>query len=162
MQAASSEFVELLRPSDDRIGLVAFNDNATLLAGLSSNFAAVTAQINALTAEGGTDIASGLEVAYLALSNDSRAPDARPVIVLLTDGQNRADEERLLAIAKDARAQGVRIITVGLGTTINADLLARVAFAPADAYLAPTAAELQTIYRSIAQALICHAAAPTP
>jgi uncharacterized protein YegL len=155
MRAAAGGFVELLRPSNDRVGLVSFNDTATVLGALSTDFANVRTAIDGLSAEGGTNIASGLELAYATLNTDNRSPAARPVIVLLTDGQNRADEELLRQIAEKARRQEIRVITVGLGSEINEGLLASLAYSAEDAYLAPSAADLAAIYRSIAIELTC-------
>ena len=155
MKTAAVGFVEMLIPLRDRVGLVTFNDEANVLSDLSSDLARITAQINDLTAEGGTDIASGLRSASALLGPDKRRPDARPVIVLLTDGQNRGDEDELRTLAAEARAHNIRIITIGLGPDINDQLLAEIAFTQADAHLAPTAAELQVIYQSIAQDLVC-------
>jgi uncharacterized protein YegL len=99
----------------------------------------------------------GLERAELELDQQGRA-EARPAIILFTDGQvdvgSEAERDALDA-ANRLRARQVRLATVGVGGAANEVLLRAMAWQPSLYYHAPGPAELDEIYRVIAGALLC-------
>lgn len=110
------------RPSD-RMGLVSFAGQAVTQAPLTLDHEAVgdavqRVQIGALAE--GTAIGTALATSV----NRLRASDARSrVVILLTDGVNNAGQIDPLTAAETARALGVRVYTIGVGTTGEAPYL---------------------------------------
>jgi Mg-chelatase subunit ChlD len=131
---------------------VGFNQAATLELGLTTNRTAVEQALESLAAGGGTDIAAGVDLARRELTTAGR-PHATAVILLLTDGGNNAGPAPALRAADQAKLDGARLIGVAYGDGADRALLEQMASSPADAYFAPSAAELERIYREIASRL---------
>jgi len=137
-------------PAADQVAVVAFDNDASIISGLSRNVAELQAGIGALSEGGGTDIAAGLSAAADILDSPAQnfAYGAQPVIVLLSDGgsdanaaMNQADRAR--------RNVDARVVTIGLGDVDRATLTS-LADTPRDAYFTANAADLATIYDQIA------------
>ena len=118
---AAVEFVQD-RPSD-RIGIVTFAGQAVTQAPLTLDHDALTAAIRGVEIGGlaeGTAIGTALATAVHRL----RGSDARSrIVILLTDGVNNAGPIDPLTAAETARALGVRVYTIGVGTTGEAPYL---------------------------------------
>jgi Ca-activated chloride channel family protein len=132
-KAAARAFAEH-QPSSVLIGVVAFSDSGFSIQVPTTDQALVLAAINRLNPERGTSIARGILSSLTTIaaaedpadgyySNRSAAPTPVPAgtydsaaIVLLTDGENNQSPDPLEA-ARTAAERGVRIYTVGLGTT---------------------------------------------
>ena len=99
----------------ERIGLIAFAGEADVQAPLTVDHETVIDAINHLDtntiARGGTDIASAIRAAELALGQKSKSLRA---LVLLTDGEE-LDEDGVVA-ARKAAESGIRIFTIGIGS----------------------------------------------
>lgn len=109
------EFVQD-RP-DDRIGLVIYEGESFTQVPLTSDHNVVKnaiAEIQTGMLEGGTAIGMGLATAISRLK-DSDAKSK--VIILLTDGVNNAGQVKPIDAAKIAKTFGVRVYTIGVGTT---------------------------------------------
>jgi Ca-activated chloride channel family protein len=100
----------------DRFGLIAFAGEAQVEAPLTLDSPTVLealAKLNTNTVErGGTDFAAAIRGAEQALG---KQPGAYKAVVLFTDGEE-LDEDGLAA-AKDAAKFGIRIFTVGVGSS---------------------------------------------
>lgn len=100
----------------DRIGLVAFAGEAFTQSPLTtdqSTLQTLLARIRSGLIEDGTAIGNGLATAI----NRLRESDAKSkVIILLTDGVNNRGEIAPLTAAEIAKAQGIRVYTIGVGT----------------------------------------------
>ena len=124
LEVAKQAAIEFVgdRPSD-RIGLVSFAGQAVTQAPLTLDHEAVEGaigrvQIGALAE--GTAIGTALATSV----NRLRPSDARSrVVILLTDGVNNAGQIDPLTAAETARALGVRVYTIGVGTTGEAPYL---------------------------------------
>jgi len=105
----------------DGVGLVAFAGNAFLQCPITLDYDAFNESLDALDTNtiprGGTDIASAIHEAQTALQN---RPAADKILILLTDGEDL--EDNAVAAAKDAAQSGLKIYTVGVGTS-NGDLI---------------------------------------
>jgi Ca-activated chloride channel family protein len=100
----------------DRIGLVAFAGEALTQVPITTDYAIIEQAIGNLrigTLEDGTAIGSGL---LTAVNRLRRAPDKSKVIVLLTDGENNKGLVDPRTAAETARAYGIRVYTIGVGT----------------------------------------------
>jgi Ca-activated chloride channel homolog len=126
------------QPENVRIGVVAFAGTATLAQAPTRNREEIVAAIDRFQLQRATAIGSailvslatlfpntGIDVAtfnYEASKKAATAPPARPgsynsaVIILLTDGQRTTGPDSVQA-ARLAADRGVRIYTVGVGTT---------------------------------------------
>ena len=100
----------------DRIGLAAFAGEAFTQSPLTtdqSTLQTLLARIRSGLIEDGTAIGNGLATAI----NRLRESDAKSkVIILLTDGVNNRGEIAPLTAAEIAKAQGIRVYTIGVGT----------------------------------------------
>jgi Ca-activated chloride channel family protein len=136
-QNAAKAFVAE-QPENVRIGVVAFAGTATLAQAPTRNREEVVAAIDRFQLQRATAIGSailvslatifpntGIDVAtfnYEASKKAAASPPARPgsynsaVIILLTDGQRTTGPDSVQA-ARLAADRGVRIYTVGVGTT---------------------------------------------
>jgi Ca-activated chloride channel family protein len=118
---AAIDFVDE-RPND-RIGLVTFAGQAVTQAPLTLDHQAVTGSLRRIEIGGlrdGTAIGTALATAV----NRLRVSEARSkVVILLTDGVNNAGQIDPLTAAETAQALGVRVYTIGVGTTGEAPYL---------------------------------------
>jgi Ca-activated chloride channel family protein len=118
---AAIDFVEE-RPSD-RLGLVTFAGQAVTQAPLTLDHQAVGSAIRRIEIGGLTD-GTAIGTALATAVNRLRASDARSkVVILLTDGVNNAGQIDPLTAARTAQALGVRVYTIGVGTTGEAPYL---------------------------------------
>jgi Ca-activated chloride channel family protein len=109
-------------PQPLRLGLVSFSDAPTLLVPPTTDRDIVKAGLEQLQAEGGTamglGLQRGLEVARTPVANASGTGTQRlpAVLVLLSDGKDTVGGISPLEVAQRARAVGIRIYTIALGT----------------------------------------------
>ncbi len=126
------------RPDSARIGVVAFGEGGLVVQPPTDDEEALRATIDRLVPQSGTSLGRGIVTALNQLAEEpgfggaggerpnpsplpagegeSRGGLAPAVIVLLTDGENTAPPDPLEA-AQMAIDQGVRVHTVGVGTT---------------------------------------------
>jgi Ca-activated chloride channel family protein len=121
--------VALLDPTD-RVGVVAFSDNATEVVSLQpvtgEAKAKVRSRVHRLHADGHTNLESGVRRAAAMLPK--RGQHERQVLIVLSDGiPNRgfASPDELMALAKSYRPD-VSISTLGYGAHHHEDALAAV------------------------------------
>ena len=106
----------------DPVGLVSFGKNAVLRvpAGLDYNhFLEQLEGLELMSLGNGTAMGMGIAVACLHL-NESTANEK--IIILLTDGDNNAGEILPESAAHIAAAMGIRIYSIGLGSTSDVPL----------------------------------------
>lgn len=144
--AAVEAFVGDIDLDRHRVGLVTFSHVADLRHPLSHDPAVVRDVPNSYGASGGTDIAAALVLADAHLLQAAR-PEARQVIVLVSDGGSAADPAMAAALA--ARRRGVRIFTVGVAGADNR-LLLRIAGRPEQHYGNLKTEDLPALYRQLA------------
>lgn len=100
----------------DRIGLVAFAGESFTQSPLTTDqgtLQTLLSRIRSGLIEDGTAIGNGLATAI----NRLRESEAKSkVIILLTDGVNNRGEIAPLTAAEIAKAQGIRVYTIGVGT----------------------------------------------
>jgi Ca-activated chloride channel family protein len=138
-KTAARAFVER-QPSSVQIGVVSFSNAGFTTQPPTDDQAAILAAINRLTVQSGTSLAQGITASLtlisavtdppLSLSNRDQTATPTPVpdgsykpavIVLLTDGENNLLPDPL-EVAQTAEDRGVRIHTVGIGSTEGATL----------------------------------------
>jgi len=153
---AARDFVRLLEMPPSGAAVVAFNTDATVVQGLTTDRAAALAALDNLPRGEGTRIDRALLAAVDLLGRPGRDPTHAPVIVLLTDGRQDggADQEARNAAAA-ARQARITVFAIGFGADVDPELLKRIAGDPDRYYSAPTTQDLERIYREIAGALPC-------
>jgi Ca-activated chloride channel family protein len=116
-RSAARTLIDQLPPSA-RVGLVSFNNTATLVAPLTTDRATVQSALDGLHAGGGTAIGDGIEVALQQLrqagTSGTTASKVPAMIVLLTDGSSNTGTDPQVAAAT-AKAAGVPVETIGIG-----------------------------------------------
>jgi len=155
----------------DRVGVVGFNQAATVLSELTDN----RDQLNRIRGDLVNHLREGSRL-DLALSASRSALEPRrlpsvPVVILLTDGlPNQVPtpvpagsvEDVVLARARDLKSDGVEVFTIGIGRNDSADVLERinsqllraVASDPNHYFESADAGALGRIYLDIAERLI--------
>jgi Ca-activated chloride channel family protein len=130
-QRAATTFVEQL-PEKFRVGIVSFGKIAETLIRPTTDRAAVYEAIDSLHAEGATAMGDGIARALDVKrppTPSSTGPGARPapnppstgndpplIVLLLSDGANTQGRTQPMDAADDARALGVPVFTIALGT----------------------------------------------
>jgi Ca-activated chloride channel family protein len=102
---------------DDKIGLVIFSGQAFTQCPLTTDHAVIKNLLRLIHTgmlEDGTAIGDGLATAVSRLKDDNSTKSK--VIVLLTDGVNNMGSVAPLTAAGIAKAYGVRVYTIGVGT----------------------------------------------
>ncbi len=105
------EMLGELSPDLSTAGLVTFDDGPTLREPLTNDIGAVRATVAALSADGDTRLGGALNTAYLEMTGPRADPDARRVLVIVTDGVT-FDESFPLDVGDDLRAAGIEIFVL--------------------------------------------------
>lgn len=140
-KAAASQFVEN-QPQGVSIGVVAFSDGGITVQAPTNKHDDTLATISRLVPRRGTSLANGILVALNTIATDAGDPpilktsgvsgNQEPVttpqgwypsavIVLLSDGENNEEPDPMMA-ADLAADLGVRIYTVGIGSTAGSTI----------------------------------------
>jgi Ca-activated chloride channel homolog len=133
-QRAAGDFVEQL-PDKFRVGIVSFASTAQTLTRPTTDRAAVYDAIESLHAEGATAMGDGIERALdvkrppappsnggparpapVPRAEQGTADEAPLVVLLLSDGANTQGRTQPMEAAADAKALGVPVFTIALGT----------------------------------------------
>ena len=113
VEAIAGDFLQ--RRDGDELGLLLFGSQAFLVTPLTYDLHAVEQQLRGATvglAGGQTAIGDAIAVAVKRLS---ALPQQARVLILLTDGVNNAGSILPQDAARAAKAEGVRIYTIGIG-----------------------------------------------
>ncbi len=120
VKAVAGNFIE--RRAGDRIGLILFGRNAYLQAPLTFDRKTVKKLLyEAQIGMAGKETAIG-DAIGLAVKKLHETPDNNRVLILLTDGQNTAGEIDPLKAAELAKAAGLKIYTIGIGSSGRASV----------------------------------------
>jgi len=117
LEKAKRDISELLRKLiGDRVGMIVFAGDAFVQFPLTADYAAADLFLSAIDVDAvpipGTMIGSAVEVALKSFSKDVPTQKA---IVIVSDGENT--EGDVMGAVEDAKKAGVRIYSVGMGTT---------------------------------------------
>ncbi len=162
-KAAAKAFVDVADLVHNKIGVVWFHYHSGLAHPLSRNAGALKQAIDNLqTRDLGTAIGKGIVEATTELTGPHHNPLAYRSMVLMSDGRENVWRiEQVLQAAADAKAQGIRIVTIGYGADADGQLLSEIASSPSDYHFAPTGEELKQIYEQLARD-ICPIYSPPP
>lgn len=123
IRSAVLAILEDLQPMDTA-SVVAFSDRAEIVLSpeQAQDVKSARARLSLLQADGGTEIAQGLESGLETLQSHLTR-EAVNQMVLFTDGRTYGDEELCLNIARTASRDGVSINCVGIGSDWSDRLL---------------------------------------
>lgn len=154
VKSAAAVFARATASGEQPVGAVSFDQNTDEVSALGPDGNACAEAIESIPSGGGTDIAQGLLAGremVLAGLRSGKYPRATGLIVLLSDGQS--DRTAALAAAEQAKndpAHPIRVITIGLGSQIDEELLREMASSEADFHFTLDPASLGDIYSTIA------------
>jgi len=155
---AVMEVINLLK-AGDQAAVVSFNGAAELVSPLTKNKAALAAAVNSLPNRqgAGTRIDLGLSTGAEELNSSRHLQGNVRAIVLVTDGEqlDNGGSQAVLDAASAAKATGIKVLTVGLGQGVNADVLRQAASDPSLFFSAPRAEDLAQLYREVARLIPC-------
>ncbi len=123
-RAAIGRFVAGMNPDTDQVGMIAFGGQATTLSPLTVNLSTAVNKLQDIKTQDARAIDIGLAAAYSTLKS-GRAKAATRVIILVTDGTS--DPNLASQVAATIKNAGIRIITVGIGDQVDANLLSKLA-----------------------------------
>ncbi len=157
LQAATLDFLRQVDLPTDQVAIVIFDDATNVAQELTGDAALLTSAINNITSGGGTNIAGGVRRGFQELEQNAR-PDAGQVMIVFSDGLHDGDRDDPIDRAAEARAAGIRVITIGLGIAnaneIDVALLTEMASGPTDVHVIENAAQLGQVYQTIAQSVV--------
>lgn len=163
VKVAAARFVNRLG-ANDQAGVVTFATNGKLVRQLSADSSTAAASINEMVIDpkeetGSTNTSEGISFATVELISPRHNENARKVMVLLTDGlataPGTAAEAAAAALqsAAEAKAAGIELYAIGLGTSVNMEFVTSVASSPSQAFQAISATDIDRIYQNITSSL---------
>ncbi len=159
---AASRFVDALNLGADRASIITFGGTARRIQDLTPSLAALQSALASLFryTSTGSRIDLGLLMGLETLRAGGTAAYPGPIpseyatldrprsIILLTDG--RAERGPAIAAANEARDSGVTVYTIGVGDSLDSDLLRDVAGDPTRYFETRDGARLESIYLALA------------
>jgi|GEM_PF-5132069 len=154
---AAISLVDSLLPGSDRVSYINYSDTAIVKTNLTDSFDETKSEIQATAlGGGGTNIGIGIRAAYQEMAANGR-PGVKQVVIVLTDGEANISSQNGLTPNQWAISQatitkqaGMIVYSVGLGTSVDSNLLSTIATAPSYYYYSPTGLNLSSIYVQIA------------
>ena len=142
----------------DQAAIVTFSAEAAVVQELTADREALERALGRIETAGKTRIHLGIEAATGELASGRHAAGSGRAMVVLTDGRANPDSPELaVAEAGEAKAAQVTVFTIGLGNELDNDALGRMASKREYYYRAPTAGDLEGIYREVAVTIPCPA-----
>lgn len=147
-QNAALAFIGNISTSD-RAAVISFADNVRLDCGFTSTKSTLNTAINGISATGATSLYDAIAEAV----NQTNTQSGRKAIIALTDGEDNDSSIDLNGCISRARAAGLPVFTIGLGT-VDAQVLQQIANDTGGRYFyAPNSSDLLRIYQLISQQL---------
>lgn len=146
----SRGFVEKLG-ENDRTGLITFRNIAEIKSSLTNNKSTLTSAINSMVNDSGnssysgTNGSAGIYSAINMLTSQNR--DSNKSIIFLTDGEDTKVSYSYNELIASAQQNNITIYTIGLGSSIDSQLLNRIATSTGGKYYhATVAGDLKDIF----------------
>lgn len=150
-KAAATEFVDLLDLDIDRVALVQFDDKArTLSRGFKTSREGIMRSIQRLSVGDMTNMGAGLQNAYELIQESEIPPNAKRLIVLLSDGEYNTGSDPEPVAQRIRDDLGFRIISVALGSANPAQLSQLVEDPTTDVVASSDASDLVRTFGEIA------------
>jgi Ca-activated chloride channel family protein len=123
-RSAANRFLDRV-PETFRVGLVTFSDGAQVVVAPTDDHALVRQSLDGLAADGGTAIGNAIalgtelrQARLIAERDESEPEDEQPALImlLLSDGSPSPDTMDPIDAAQKAKAAGIPVYTIALGT----------------------------------------------
>ncbi len=156
---AAALFLDLMDFPRAQVGIVAFESQAELIQPLSADAAVVKTALGAIPDPPvlglWTSVTAGIDEGQAELSGPRHRPEAKAIMVLLSDGDHNALVGGTpLAAATRAKQAGSILISIGLApNSRGTNTLKAIASKPEYYFPAPTAADLAAAWRDAAGAV---------
>lgn len=169
---AQKDFIDQL-PGEAEVGLVSFGGQVNVTRDLTNNFSGLKRALDKTSANGGTPMLGGLRVSYELLNgeetdweikdlfNPSRSAKIKPprgkenqAIVLSSDGKAASNASKIKKFGNQIKDQGVKMITIAIGSSAAKGLLRDLASSDEDFHEAEFSGELPDLYEQVATGLI--------
>ncbi len=154
---AASDFVDRLR-AEDAAGVITFATESEVVQTLSADTSIAADVVRNLViapppVSSFTNTGEAFVMAEAEFASGRHNPNARKVMVLLTDGLATAPEEDpsgyALEKAQFLKENNVELYTIGLGENVNTDFLAAIASSPEQSFQALSLSQIDDIYTNI-------------
>lgn len=140
----AKEFVDKM-DENDKAAVIDFDSYAKVNCSLTSDKIVIKNAIDKIDSSGGTDLGAGVKAALAQLQTST---SEAKYIIMLTDGEGSYDHN----LTQQAIDQGVKIYTIGLGSSIDVILLKNIAEATGGKYYhASTASDLSKIFEQTSE-----------
>lgn len=147
---ALKAFLGNLNDSQIMVGLAEFGHSTGVICDQTNELDRVREIIGELVPGGSTPLYESL---YSARQEWESLFGDEFLFIIATDGHPDGPVERILALASELKAEGVRFITIGIGSDANTSFLKQLASTPDDYFSAKASIQLETIYREISNGL---------
>ncbi len=146
---ATRALIDQLNPRTDRAAIVKFDLIGELVHPLTRQFDAAKRSLDQIGRGSFTALDIGLDRGRQELMGENRNPNAAMILIIVSDGESSWDSAvRAAQAAKDA---GIRVVSVGIGTRVNTELMIKIASGADDYFLSSTGEGLQSVYLNIAK-----------
>jgi hypothetical protein len=151
VKSASKIFIDNL-DEGDRVAIVRFGSYGQITQNLTTNKTLAKNAIDNIGTEGGTKINDGIinATSHLIAKGDS---NAIKMITILTDGQNDAGPNPVIASAQQAKNLNFTIFTIGLTNFVDENMLRTIATKP-EYYYYSDFNMLDEIYQQLSERII--------
>lgn len=158
---AAQSFVSRMKPHD-QVGVVTFATEADLRQSLTGGISTVASFVGGLTIDpqsehGSTNTGDALMRVTEELTSSRHNTDARKVAIMLTDGlpTSPGTDPNGYAVQKAnaLKEAGIELYTIGLGKDVDTAFLASLASDAGHAFVAPSVADIDGIYKAITSAI---------
>ncbi len=148
-KSAARDFISQARP-EDRLALVTFADEVTVLAGFTNDTDLLDSRIDDIVAQGETAFNDAV-IKGVELYSASNASGLLPNMIVLTDGEDTASAATFEDAVAAVEASGVRVFGVALESPdFNPDPVRQIAEAGNGLFLStPDPEQLSTLYSDI-------------
>ncbi|MFN9429771.1 MAG: VWA domain-containing protein [Acidobacteriota bacterium] len=136
---AAKSFINSLNLSPDQIGVVSAAATATLLQQLTTVGLAAKTSVDGISLSHTSHLGAAITAAQSELASTRRTSGSTPVIVIVSDGSDRAapNATATISAAAAAKASGVRILVVQYGSQTPVPMMQTIASSASDFYLVP-------------------------
>jgi Mg-chelatase subunit ChlD len=153
---AGRTFVDAIVLPGDQAAIVSFHERAQTVQPLTGSRSELYDALDSVRHGEGSRIDLGIRAAAVELLSERAIPVNNPVVIVLTDGRATPGyEDETVEEAAVARSFGATLFAIGLGIDADMELLRTIAGNESQAYFAPDASALESIYRRIAGQVLC-------
>ncbi len=106
-------------PAQNHAGIIEFSNNADVMAALTGDVPTLVNAVNNIQPGGGTYYGTGLTAAAKELSGPASRPDAKKILIFISDGEPTDNVAQDIAQANTMKASGVVIYTIGISNDLG-------------------------------------------